>query len=74
MPQGGENRPEARVGDRVRRGALEAAGCTESQKKMRIVMEEHFKEHAFVKLYAPGNVRTWLGLVVRDHDYDSQLF
>lgn len=55
-------------------GALEAAGCTESQKKMRIVMEEHFKEHAFVKLYAPGNVRTWLGLVVRDHDYDSQLF
>ena len=54
--------------------ALEAAGCTESHKKMRLVMLEHFKEHAAVKLHKLQNVLTWSGLCLRDSIVGEHLF
>ena len=47
--------------------ALKAAGCKESPKKIRLVMEEHFKENKFVKLYQPRNLLTWSGLSIVDN-------
>ncbi len=45
---------------------MQLHGYKESKKKLTIWLDEHFKGNALVRSNKPRNVRTWIGLRVRD--------
>ena len=61
-----ENKQAKRVAEKDLLHRLELEGCAESQKKMKLTMEEHYKAHAFVRRYQHRKVYHWDGLEVRD--------
>ena len=61
-----ESKQAKRVAEKDLLHRLELEGCAESQKKMKLTMEEHYKAHAFVRRYQHRKVYHWDGLEVRD--------
>ena len=47
---------------------MRAHGYKESQKKLTLTMQDHFKDHKIVRTTMPRNVRTWVGLRARDDE------
>ena len=67
-----ENEQAMRVPEKELLHKLEAEGCTESQKKMKLTMEEHYKPHAFVRRYQHRKVYHWDGLEVRGGGFGGE--
>lgn len=45
---------------------MQCNGYDDNQKKLKLFLEDHYKNHNFVKKAMPKNVLTWKGLRVLD--------
>jgi len=63
-----EDKSSRRVREKDILRALTMEGCTETQKKMKLILQEQYQDHQFVRRYVHRGVYYWDGLSIKAED------